>query len=685
MNTLQALQITNFAELLKLARSLYSKESTFKKWQAFKDMVINEADFLKSIINKETIPTLKRYTYRADNKKQAVSNVFNSIAQCAILSDTFSYSPFDETSEQAYKRITDGYNEGHFLAYRAEIQAKAEAREKALNDPQTLDEFRQFISRKGESALSEEQRVKYDELTADTRRAIKEREEQSKAIIKTVENVTAGMEIKESYHAKKNIPLWVVVLNDRVERATYEELNNRAKKLGGYYSSYRGNGAIAGFTFDNIEAAQLFTQVKEGDVNATELKQEAEEEKKQTRAEALKDKANKVIESGQEDLNKDRQDNTHRRATMATNAENRASAQIQFGKTLLKIAEAMESGDIKYLDKISNGKDLEQLNSILNMARNKDINTNRLKREDYKTTAQTVNFATLPHPVLYAHMKRDIEAMKESNGKKLASARMLKRFGSAEFILIDTPQRIEDYEILFCRPCVSFPAYRVERYKEDLMAMKRLKRMGIDTIEELRASLRELIALKEGTTISPGQKRALQIKELERQFIGTKIDGFFPTPANLAAQIVELADIQEGETVLEPSAGLGHLADEIKAQVNNELQCIEYNSRLAEALILKGYNVINEDFLSHTAKYDKIVMNPPFENGQDIKHVVHAFNLLNKGGRVVAIMANNKHRYEDFLGIVNTFGTMEENPDNSFASAFRPTGVSTITVILDKP
>lgn len=676
--------ISNFSELLNVARSLYTKDSTFENWLNFKEMVINKPGFLKSLIAKETIPTLKRYTYRADNKKQAVENVFNSIAQCVILSDTFSYSPFEETSEQAFKRITDGYNEGHFLTYKADILAKNEAREKALNNPQTLDEYRQFIGRRGESALSESQRIKYDELITDSRRRVKEIEEKRQSIVKSVENVTADMEIKESFHAKKNIPLWVVVLNNRVERTTYDELNNRAKKLGGYYSSYKGNGAIAGFTFDNADAAKLFIQVKEKDVDASELKQEAEDAKKQSNAETLKDKAIKLIESGENELNKERQSNTHRRAAMAANAENRAAAQIKFGKTLLKIANAMESGNIKYLDKISNTKDLEQLNSIINIAKNKDIKINNLKSAEYKTTAQTVNFASLPHPILYSYMKSDIEKMKDTNGKKLAAARMIKRLNNVDYIVIDTPQRIEDFETLFCRPCVWFPAYRLEMYKDYLMPMKRLKRMGIETIEELRAALRELILIKEGAELSESQRKELQIKEIERQFIGAKIEGFFPTPAGLASQIVKLANIQEGETVLEPSAGLGHLADEIKKQVNNDVQCIEFNSRLAEALAIKGHNVINQDFLTHTRKYDKIIMNPPFENGQDVKHVVHAFNLLNKGGRLVAIMANNKYRYQDFLGMVNTFGTMEENPANSFASAFRPTGVSTITVVLDK-
>lgn len=678
---------TTFAELLDTCRSLYTNGHTFENWQEFKEIILNEKDYLKSIIAKETVKSLKRFTYHADNKQQAVNSVFSSISQYIVIGESFSYSPFDETSEQALKRITDKYTAEDYYNYKEKLKAEREAKEKALNNPETLDEFRQFINRKGESALNDEQRIKYDELTADTRKAAKEREEQRKAQVAAVENVNAEFIIKQSFHAKKNIPLWVVQMNNRVERNIYEELNNRAKKLGGYYSSYRGNGAIAGFTFETLQAAELFTQVKSGNVDASELKQEETEAKQQSKAEALKEKGQKIIEAGNEELNREKQDNTHRRAAMAANAENKAAAAIQFGKTLVKIAEAMGTNEIKYLDKISNGKDLEQLQNILASAKSRHIRAENLNYSQYEINLKTVNFAELPHPYLYnGSMKRELNQMLTVSGKKMAAARMIKRLASSEFILINTPQKIEDYETIFCRSCSVIASYSVDIYKESLMPMKRLKRIGIDTIEELRAALRELLTLKNGAELSEEQKRELKIKELERQFIGAKIDGFFPTPKSLASYIVKLANIQEGQTVLEPSAGLGHLADEIKAlHTNNELQCIEVNYKLSEALQAKGYNVENEDFLNHTCKYDKIVMNPPFENLQDVAHVKHAFNLLNSGGRLVAIMANNKHRSPEFLGMVEQYGTMEENPVNSFSSAFRPTGVSTITVVLDKP
>jgi predicted RNA methylase len=675
---------TDLKSLLTVSREIFTNGTTFDQYKAFSSYLLDNPESVKAIISKETISSLSRFCWHKDKKDRMVSSVYSTICQNLTLSDSFQYSPMEETFEAALRRILSGYNEEQYLQYKAKLQAEREQKEKALNNPETLEEFRTFISRKGEAALSADQRIKYDELTADSRKAMKQREEERAAQVKAVENVDAEMTIKESHHAKKNIPLWVVVLNTRVERSVYLELNDRAKKLGGYYSSYKGQGAIPGFTFESKEAAELFTEVKNGNVDASEIKTEQKEDKQQSRAEILKEKGEAMINAGNEDLGRDRQANTARRARFAASAENKASGQIEFGKTLVKIAEMMEAGEIKYLDKVSNLKDLEELQSVLSVAKNKHIVDKKLNRDQYEINLDTVNYCRLPFPVIYTSNSGEIMRMAEnSNGKKQAAARMLKRLKGVEFIEVNNPQRLEDYKTIFCSRCSVIDSWRVDSYKEQLMRLKRINRIGIDTIEELRAAIRELLNLKKGATITADQKRDLEIKGLERKFLHSQIPGFFPTPKTLGSYVVSLAEIKEGEKVCEPSAGLGHLADEIKeAAPDCELQCIEQNNSLCEALELKGYNTLNEDFLQHTGKYDVIVMNPPFENGQDVEHVEHAFKLLNEGGRLVAIMANNKYRYPLFMEMVNKHGYFEENAPKSFASAFRPTGVSTITVYL---
>ena len=118
----------------------------------------------------------------------------------------------------------------------------------------------------------------------------------------------------------------------------------------------------------------------------------------------------------------------------------------------------------------------------------------------------------------------------------------------------------------------------------------------------------------------------------------------FPTPPTIAAQMVELADIQPGMTVLEPSAGTGNILDAIMNQWEGLPVVVEINPALCEQLRIKYplTNVMCTDFLTFSRgnyPVDRIIMNPPFENGSDIKHIKHALTMLKPGGRLVALCA----------------------------------------------
>ena len=134
-----------------------------------------------------------------------------------------------------------------------------------------------------------------------------------------------------------------------------------------------------------------------------------------------------------------------------------------------------------------------------------------------------------------------------------------------------------------------------------------------------------------------------QIRQLEDQLVGQKIPGFFPTPTALANHMAQLAMISAGDEVLEPSAGKGDLADAIrqhgiKNELDIDLTCIEINSQLCDLLTLKGYATHRADFMSVEGTVDRIIMNPPYEDGTDMRHVLHAYELLKPGGRLVALV-----------------------------------------------
>ena len=119
---------------------------------------------------------------------------------------------------------------------------------------------------------------------------------------------------------------------------------------------------------------------------------------------------------------------------------------------------------------------------------------------------------------------------------------------------------------------------------------------------------------------------------------------YFPTPEPLGYKIVEWANIGEGDSVLEPSAGHGAIAR--YAPQTNELVAIEPSMSLFAKLQMKagglGRKFQNETFENYYIgnKHDTIVMNPPFgkAGATAIAHVEKAFGHLEEGGRVVAII-----------------------------------------------
>lgn len=118
----------------------------------------------------------------------------------------------------------------------------------------------------------------------------------------------------------------------------------------------------------------------------------------------------------------------------------------------------------------------------------------------------------------------------------------------------------------------------------------------------------------------------------------------FPTPPDVAARLVELAEIEPSHRVLEPSAGTGRLINAISGK-GEELVAVEINPDMAASLSRnwQGIKTVCADFLTQNGNlgtFDRVVMNPPFENGADIKHIQHARGMLREGGRLVAICAD---------------------------------------------
>ena len=215
------------------------------------------------------------------------------------------------------------------------------------------------------------------------------------------------------------------------------------------------------------------------------------------------------------------------------------------------------------------------------------------------------------------------------------------------------------------------------------------------TTEEEKAKFRPVLAALQSINSTPevseSDKKERLIKAKENELRLSKIEGFYPTPEPLIEQMVQFADLEKGDIVLEPSAGKGDIADFVKANTQNQVLVCERMDCLVEILELKGHNIIGRNALTLTEKADKILMNPPFEKGQDIEHVRYAFeNNLKAGGKLVAIisgstMQKTQNKFKAFQNWANEFLDYQKDNGQAFKDAFKSTGVHTSTIVLSKP
>jgi len=161
---------------------------------------------------------------------------------------------------------------------------------------------------------------------------------------------------------------------------------------------------------------------------------------------------------------------------------------------------------------------------------------------------------------------------------------------------------------------------------------------------------------------------------------------FFETPLELARKVIQLAEIEDSHLSLEPSAGRGRIANFIRG----EIHVCEFMDDNYEYL-KKMYKVVGRDFLEYKADgmYDRIVANPPFSGNQDIVHVMHMFDCLKSGGRLVSIMSTswvkgNQKKQIEFREFLEKMGAHTEEVE---AGEFKESGtnIATMIVVIDKP
>lgn len=230
--------------------------------------------------------------------------------------------------------------------------------------------------------------------------------------------------------------------------------------------------------------------------------------------------------------------------------------------------------------------------------------------------------------------------------------------------------------------------------KEYHTRLKKALKLGMKSKED-SDRMKTMLESLGSVTFTEEQLKEKQLNARLAEIRSYKIQGFFPTPDELIDKMIQYARLEDHHYLLEPSAGIGNILDRVRFHgIQCKIDAVEIRPALEEVLRLKGYNSSCEDILATTEikgrKWDRILMNPPFEHGQDIDHVRHCFDTyLETDGILVSIMSasvksNTYAKYIDFRNWVEEMGGFFEDNGQAFKEAFNSTGVSSIILVISK-
>ena len=180
----------------------------------------------------------------------------------------------------------------------------------------------------------------------------------------------------------------------------------------------------------------------------------------------------------------------------------------------------------------------------------------------------------------------------------------------------------------------------------------------------------------------------------------TENKDFYPTPADLIDKMLDMADLSDVRTILEPSAGKGDLAEALLKRKDScrnwssdlNLDCIEKDDTLRAVLKGKDFRVVHDDFLTYETmkEYDLIFMNPPFSDG--CRHLLKALQMQERNGGEVICLLNAQtlknqcsNERKALFRMLQTYHADVEYIKDAFMDAERKTGVEVALVKVKLP
>lgn len=731
---------------------MFSGDMSYAEFRDFAERTISSADTIKAMFGGWTVPKLKEYltannayvfsgTKKAELVERATRTMLGdlrwpSAGGAGVMTTTSNpFAKSNTSPDDALHAEVQGITEaryGEFVARRKELIAAHEARKeaiaKAVENPQTLDDYRTLVRMKGRDGMTAEQVGEYERLLTEAQLDKQDADKAAKQAAKLT--ATPSGDIIKTKHTKHGYDLFVVQMANRVEKDEYTRINAKAKEMGGWYSSFKGSGAVPGFQFKDEAQATDFRAWLTGQgqaeskpsvtaaaptVNMEEPASSPDDNvAKQIaglrqRAETIRTKANAALAV-------DRKANTLRRAGMAARATAAAEEELKTADLLDAIADGVTTGKANILRNLTTKAQLATLRSRLARAMYDLPNAEyeRLKgeglirmgsqgRHEWTEKASPlvrVEGAKMPGLDYWTRQLDDLasEMQASSNRSHKAAGVKLKNLAKAAEAnqlrqVAVTDRDLIDKLTAFVRG--SQEGTQAFRVAEQLTDADRLNKMGIFSRANLRAALVELQAMESGlgkrAEVSPlrAKEQALKLKLLGNR--NAFID-FFPTTEDDAADLAGRLGIEPGMTVLEPSAGHGMLADAAR-DAGAKVDAVEIAGDLRDILTEKGHTLIGHDFmaLTPTASYDAVIMNPPFSNRMDMDHVRHAYDFLKPGGRLAAIVSagagqQSTRKGQEFAAWLDTLGAVvEPMREGAFKDSLNPTSVRTKIIVLEKP
>ncbi len=262
-----------------------------------------------------------------------------------------------------------------------------------------------------------------------------------------------------------------------------------------------------------------------------------------------------------------------------------------------------------------------------------------------------------------------------------------------DFVLMNNPLPFAVLGMLSCLKAERHTPFRPDRWRDPVDPLTTNpfnRRFGFGEHDKaVRAKAESVLSMIGGVPVKCGKNKNIEVWEFDydpSRVLGEivasgcipdyKSHQYYPTLESMGQVVIETADIGETDKCLEPEAGQGGLADLMPKE---RTHCVEISKLHCEILKAKGYTVTNGDFLKLAQEpiYDRVAMNPPFDQGRWRAHVEHAAGFVTEGGRLVAILPSGAKNKFDLPGFACEWSQVFDNQ-------FDGTSVSVVILKADR-